>query len=166
MSLATEQLRAECIRRITESEVRIARCLALLRHEQVWYRHNANVASIGNLVLHLCGNIGQWINSTLGERPDDRDRELEFHMTGVPEEELLAALRRVLEEAKEVISVQSEEEITRSYGVQGFQESGTGIVMHVVEHLSYHTGQISLLTKLALDVDLGYYAGQDLNAKG
>lgn len=165
MSQVDQQVRTECIRRIDESEARIARCLSLLSQEQVWHHPNTSVVSVGNLVLHLCGNVGQWVNSTLGDRPDERDRDREFHRTGVAKEELIESLKQVLDEAKRVITGLGAAELTRTYKVQGFQESGTGILVHVVEHLSYHTGQISLHAKLALDVDLGYYAGQDLNAK-
>lgn len=165
VSQSAEQLKSECIRRLDESEGRITRCLELLSHEQIWKRPNANLSSVGNLVLHLCGNVGQWINSTLGGAADLRERDLEFQRTDIPKEELLAALAKVLGEARNAIGQLSEEAITQPYRVQGFQESGTAILVHVVEHFSYHTGQISLHTKLALDVDLGYYSGQDLNAK-
>ena len=54
--------------------------------------------------------------------------------------------------------------LTRNWAVQGFSETGTAIILHVMEHFSYHVGQITLHTKLLLDIDTGYYAGQDLNA--
>ena len=78
MSDVAEQLRTECLRRLKESEERIAKCLGLMSEEQIWLRPNTHVVSVGNLVLHLCGNVGQWINATLGERPDIRTREYEF----------------------------------------------------------------------------------------
>ena len=49
--------------------------------------------------------------------------------------------------------------------VQGFQLSGIGIVVHVVEHYSYHTGQISFWTKQLKNKDLRFYAGLDLNVQ-
>lgn len=166
MSPCAEQLRSECIRRLDEGEERIARCLGLLSHERIWERPNAHLASLGNLVLHLCGNVGQWVNSTLGGQADLRERDLEFQQTDIPKDELLKTLGKVLAEARLVIRGLSDEQITRTYRVQGFQESGTAILVHVTEHFSYHTGQISLHAKLALDLDLGYYSDLDLNAKG
>ena len=68
--------------------------------------------------------------------------------------------------AIDVIGGLSTKDLTRSWNVQGFQESGLAIVLHVVEHFSYHVGQITLHTKLLKDVDTGYYAGQDLQRKG
>ena len=80
--------------------------------------------------------------------------------------ELLSRLDRTLDRAVAVINNLRHEDLVRIWNVQGFRESGVGIVMHVVEHFSYHTGQITLHTKLMLDVDTGYYAGQDLEARG
>lgn len=166
MSLLVEQLRAESCRRLDEGHARIVKCVGLLSDEQVWHRPNAHVVSVGNLVLHLSGNVAQWINSTLGGDPDERLRDGEFDQPGpIARAVLLAGLRTTLERAGDVIRALDRERCERIWAVQGFQESGTAIILHVVEHFSYHVGQITLHTKLLLDVDTGYYAGQDLNAK-
>ncbi len=162
-----EQLKAECLRRLDEGKARIGTCLGMLPHEQLWRAPNAHAVSAGHLVLHLCGNVGQWVTSTLGGLPDHRDREKEFDpASAIPKAELEARLEATLEQARQVIAGLSEEQLASTYRVQGFAESGTAILVHVVEHFSYHTGQITLHTKLALDADTGYYAGLDLNAKG
>lgn len=166
MELAA-QLRDEACRRLEESRLRIHACVARLTDEQLWHRPNTHVVSVGNLVLHLCGNVGQWVNSTLGARPDHRQRDTEFDEVGpVDRTTLLADLDRTLAEATATIRAMDQADLEADHRVQGFLESGTAIVLHVVEHFSYHTGQITLHTKLLLDVDTGYYAGQDLNAKG
>lgn len=167
MSLLVEQLRAEACRRLDEGHARIVKCVGLLSDEQVWHRPNAHVVSVGNLVLHLSGNVGQWLNSTLGGDPDERYRDGEFEQPGPIERAvLLAGLRSTLERAVEVIRSLDPECFERFWAVQGFHESGTAIILHVVEHFSYHVGQITLHTKLLLDLDTGFYAGQNLNAKG
>ena len=157
----------ESIRRLNEGRERIQHCLSLLDAEELLHRPNDNVVSVTNLVLHLCGNVGQWINATLGETIDLRDRDKEFALRSViPATQLLNRLNETLDEAVNVIAGLSEDDLEKVYGVQGFRESGTGIVLHVVEHFSYHVGQITLLTKLMRNVDTGYYADQDLAAKG
>lgn len=167
MSEVTEQLRTECLRRLTESEDRIVKCVGLLNDEQLWHRPNPHVTSVGNLVLHLSGNVGQWINSTLGEMPDIRMRDAEFEERApVPRAELLNRLSKVMKLAHRTIAELPPQGVSRIWRVQGFEETGTAILLHVVEHFSYHTGQITLHTKLLLDIDTGYYAGQDLSAKG
>ena len=153
----------ESIRRLREGQERIRFCVQHLSDEQIWHRPNAHVVSVGNLVLHLCGNVGQWINSTLGNRPDHRQRDDEFNETGpMDKRELRERLDSTLAFAYDVIGGLSEADLARTWNVQGFTESGVAIVLHVVEHFSYHVGQITLHTKLLLDIDTGYYSGQDL----
>lgn len=167
MNLLAEQIKAESLRRLDESELRIRKCIGLLPPDLVWQQPNANTASVGNLVLHLCGNVGQWVLSTLGGAPDHRQRDLEFDPgSAIPVPELLGRLERTMSAAKAVITSMTEEGLSQGYRVQGFAETGTAILVHVVEHFSYHTGQITLHAKLRLEVDTGFYSGQDLNAKG
>lgn len=161
-----DQLRTESLRRLAEGEERILKCLSLLRPEQVWHRPNDRVVSVGNLVLHLCGNVDQWINSTLGGTPDERDRDREFTTLVAPMGELQARLTTTLSKARSTISTLPGSGLTQTWSVQGFEETGTAILLHVVEHFSYHVGQITLHTKLLQAKDTGYYEGQDLNAKG
>jgi uncharacterized damage-inducible protein DinB len=165
MPTLTEQVKAECLRRLDEGEARILKCLGLLSDDQVWHQANAHVVSVGNLVLHLCGNLSQWVVSTLGHQPDERRREREFDAASrMPVPELQARLAAVMASARNTIGTLTEDDLQNSYAVQGFTETGTAIVLHVVEHFSYHAGQITLHTKLLLDIDTGYYSGQDLNA--
>lgn len=167
MSTLEELVRTEAIRRLREGQERIHACVGRLSGEQVWHRPNANTVGVGNLVLHLAGNVGQWINSTLGAQPDLRNRKAEFaHPGPMDHGALLERLDAVLVRACEVIGGLGRAELERTWSVQGFRENGLAIVLHVVEHFSYHVGQITLHTKLLLDIDTGYYAGQDLDHKG
>ncbi|MBK8612143.1 MAG: DUF1572 family protein [Flavobacteriales bacterium] len=156
----------QSVRRLREGQERIHHCVGLVDDAQLWHRANPNVVSVGNLILHLTGNVGQWINATLGARRDDRQRQQEFDLAEMDRRQLLERLDSALVSAIDVIGGLSTKDLTRSWNVQGFQESGLAIVLHVVEHFSYHVGQITLHTKLLKDVDTGYYAGQDLQRKG
>jgi uncharacterized damage-inducible protein DinB len=158
----TLELNFEAVRRLREGQDRIHHCLGLLDDRQLWHRPNAHVVSVGNLVLHLCGNVGQWINATLGAQPDLRQRQQEFDTPIIDRRALLEKLDATLVRAMEVIEGLGRKELERTWSVQGFQETGLAIVLHVVEHFSYHVGQITLHTKLLRDVDTGYYAGMDL----
>jgi uncharacterized damage-inducible protein DinB len=68
----------------------------------------------------------------------------------------------LIEEKIELISPTM---LLQHYEVQGFQENGVSILIHVTEHFSYHVGQITHITKLLNNLDTGYYADVDLNAK-
>ena len=143
---------------------RIEQCLDLLTDEQIWHRPNQNSNSIGNLVLHLCGNISQWILSGLGGAEDIRQRNEEFEAQGgMTKVELFSKLKKVTDEARNVIINSDHNNLLEERKVQCYEISGMGIIVHVVEHYSYHTGQIAYWTKLLLDKDLGFYDGQELD---
>lgn len=80
-------------------------------------------------------------------------------------QELLEKMTNVQRDVTKVIDGLDERKLLKEYKVQGFQETGTSIVIHVVEHFSYHVGQIAQYTKLLKDEDLGFYAGLDLNIR-
>jgi uncharacterized damage-inducible protein DinB len=144
---------------------RIGRCFDELTEDQVWQRPNSSSNSIGNQVLHLCGNISQWILTGLGDAPDLRQRDKEFVIAGgFNKEELSARLKEVITESVAVIAGLEEEDITRVRPVQAYYHDGVFILMHVVEHFSYHTGQIIFWTKALKDIDLDLYAGDALDS--
>ena len=127
----------------------IVRCLSLLTEKEIWWRPNAASNSAGNLVLHLCGNVRQWIISGLGGAPDLRVRDREFSERGpIPRRVLVARLRATVSEASRVLRRLSPESLTRKYTIQGFRVTGLVAVAHVYEHFSHHAGQIIYITKL------------------
>lgn len=163
----SDLLKQEAIRRLDEGLGRIHKCIGMMADKDVWHRPNANVVSVGNLVLHLTGNVGQWIVATLGNAQDRRQRQTEFDERGpVDRVRLLGDLDRTMQQAKMIINDLDQHRLEKEYRVQGFSETGVAIVLHVVEHFSYHVGQITLHTKLLLDVDTAYYGGIDLEMKG
>lgn len=138
--------------------------LAQLSEEEVWQKPNTSLNSVGNLILHLCGNITQYVISSLGETEDIRNRDVEFSTSsGFTKAELLQKLIDTVESAKRVVNDATLEQLTRKREVQGFYFSGIGVVLHAVEHYSYHTGQIAFWTKQLKNKDLGFYDGMDLN---
>ena len=165
-ALLQQQIVDSSIFRLEESTRMIRTSLALLKKEEIWKKPNTASNSIGNLVLHLCGNMHQYGIAGLGNSEDIRDRDREF--TAQPDlsaEELLALLEKTVNAVKAAIEQCPLEELLLKRKVQGFDLSGIGIIIHVVEHYSYHTGQIAYWTKILKDQDLGFYDGIDLNAK-
>lgn len=156
---------AEVKRRIiTESVPRIKKCLAQLSEEEIWHRPNENVVSVGNLVLHLMGNLRQWVLSGLGGQPDHRQRDREFEQTEpVPTPNLVRQLDTLMREVEDVLDRLTPEDLITVRPVQAYEESGLAILMHVTEHFSYHTGQITYAVKTRKNVDLQYYGEQDLS---
>ena len=168
MEKVKELLIKEVRRRLMEEGVpRIKQCLATLTEEEIWMRPNANSNSMGNLVLHLCGNVRQWIVSGLGGLPDRRNRSSEFGESGpIPAGELVNRLETVMEETNQVLDGLSAEQLVQPVTVQGFEETGLSVLVHVVEHFSYHVGQITYFVKWRKDIDTAYYGGIELNKFG
>lgn len=156
----------QSILRINENTPKIEKCLHQLSDEEVWTKPNTNSNSIGNLILHLCGNITQYIISSLGEKEDLRDRNQEFLVNGsMSKTELIEKLQDVIEEATALLINLNRKKLMRNHAVQGFELTGIGIIIHVVEHYSYHTGQIAFYTKLLKNHNLQFYKGRNLNTK-
>jgi uncharacterized damage-inducible protein DinB len=147
------------VQKLQQYTERIATCLGKLSEEQIWLRGAENENAIGNLVLHLAGNVRQWIVSGVGGAPDIRQRDREFDARGgVPAAELLARLRGAVEEAVGVIGGVSRERLGGRLLIQNYEVSVLEAIYHVVEHFSMHTGQIVFITKMLSGADLGFYA--------
>ena len=86
---------AEARRHLGEDYLpKIERCLERLTDEQVWWRASERSNSVGNLLLHLEGNLRQWVVCGAGGRVDARERDREFaERRPLARGELLARLR-------------------------------------------------------------------------
>jgi hypothetical protein len=143
---------------------RIETCVDKLTPEQIWARQSENENAVGNLVLHLEGNIRQWILGGVGGQPDVRDRYAEFEArAGSSGAELKARLRATVEEAIAVVRSVPADRLTERIEPQGFSVSVIEAIYQVVQHLAGHTFQIILLTKLFTHQDLGFFAHLNLN---
>lgn len=154
-------------RLIVESVPRIHKCLDSLSLEEIWHKQNEHTNSIGNLVLHLCGNVRQYVLSGIDGQEDVRERDVEFSEQGPISKEILKLkLENLMQEVGVALDRITAVDMVRDVSVQGFKENVTSILIHVTEHFSYHVGQITYYTKFIKNVDTGYYAGLNLNAKG
>lgn len=137
---------------------RIADCLGRLSEEQVWQRGSEVENSVANLVLHLCGNVRQWIISGVGGQADRRKRDEEFaQRDGVSTSELRGLLEGTIAEAVRVIQEFPQQRLSEKIAVQGRNPSVLEAIYVVVEHFGEHTGQIIYMTKQMTREDLGYY---------
>src|SRR5580658_1524437 len=146
---------------------RIESCLDRLSAEQIWARGGENENAVGNLALHLAGNVRQWIISGVGAAPDVRERDAEFAARGgASTAELKERLSRTVAEAMAVIGAVSESRLTERVTVQNYEGSVLEAIYHVIEHFSMHTGQIQFATKMLTGADLGFYAHLKAAAHG
>lgn len=154
--------------------VKINSALAELTDEQIWWRPNEASNSAGNLILHLCGNVGQWMIAGVGGVTDTRDREREFaERSPICREDLLTLLAATLNEADAVLTrlgdeieaSQSDAPLQRVCVPQGFAQTVLDSVFHVVEHFSYHTGQIVFIAKLLAAERIRFYDDKQLDVR-
>ncbi|HVX66910.1 MAG TPA: DinB family protein [Bryobacteraceae bacterium] len=168
MDTALERIFVDCsVRRLQQLAGRIEDCLGRMTDEQVWGRGGENENSAANLVLHLCGNLGQWIVSGVGGASDTRRRDEEFAARQGPGvRELSQKLHARVAEAAAVIERIPAGRLAERVSVQNYNVTVLEAVYHVVEHFSQHTGQIIFIAKAATGQDLGYYAHLKSGAHG
>jgi uncharacterized damage-inducible protein DinB len=137
---------------------RIETCIGKLTAEQIWTRGRDNENAVGNLVLHLAGNVRQWILHGVGGQPDHRQRDTEFAARELDVAELKQRLRSTVDEAAAVIRAVPAERLTEPVLIQKYDVTVVEAILHVVEHFSGHTAQIILITKFLTGEDMGFYA--------
>ncbi|HWY46568.1 MAG TPA: DUF1572 family protein [Bryobacteraceae bacterium] len=149
------RISAEKLRR---SGSRIEDCVGRLNHEQIWTRNADNLNSIGNLVLHLCGNVRQWIGFGIGDLADQRDRDGEFAARGGLEPaELIERARQTVSDAIGIIGNFDAARLLEKVTIQNYEVTKVEAIYQVVEHFAQHTGQIIFVTKMLTGDDLGYF---------
>ena len=127
---------------------KIERCLDDLADDDIWWRPNEASNSIGNLVLHLCGNVTMWILGGVGRLPFERNRQQEFdERRSIPAAELRSRLRDVVQRADDVMEAVDSDELLSRRQIQGYDVTVLEAIYHVVEHFGMHTGQIIMLSK-------------------
>src|ERR1700734_775741 len=148
-------------KRLHQSQKSIAGCLDKLTDDQMWHRGGDHENSVANLLLHLEGNMRQWILHGIADQPDIRQRDEEFTLIpSTNSAEARARFNATLDESARVIAALPPD---RLLIVIDPQPTGTWrhtttleAIFKVVGHVEMHTGQIILLTKqlTAADLDL------------
>lgn len=137
---------------------RMRSCVESLTDEQIWWRPNNASNSVGNLLLHLNGNVSQWLVASFNHHEDARNRPAEFNAPEqIPGSVLIHQLNKTLEEAAAVLSRLTEADLLAHFEIQGYNVTGLAAVYQVVEHFGLHHGQIIYITKMLRGEDLGFY---------
>ena len=146
---------------------RMQKAVEQLTPQQVWWRADESNNSVGNLLLHLNGNIRQWIISGLGGVPDTRRRDSEFaQREPLSPKQLLGQLESTLKEADRIIADLTPEQLVQRHKIQGYDVTALEAVYTVVEHFSLHLGQVIYVNKMLLKKDLGFYSYLKQSAAG
>lgn len=154
------------IRVLDESIPRILKCLSMISESDLWHAPNEQITSIGCSIQHLLGNANQWVLSGILGDIDERDRSSEFIANNfVNTNKLSSEITQFADNLNSRLSELESLDLSIKVTIQGFEVSRFSAIVHVTEHFSYHTGQITLLTKLFTENSTGYYSGLDLNIK-
>ena len=151
----SEQLKdtfvASMMQTCEQAMLKLEHCLKQLDSQQVWSRLTSDQNSVGNLLLHVGGNLKQWGVVPFSQINDSRDRPSEFaHRDIIPTSVLLDDLRQTLQDASQIWQALQEEQLTQDFEIQGFRVTGCFAISHTVSHLVGHTHQVILLTRQLL----------------
>jgi hypothetical protein len=151
---------AHSAKQLRQMSGHIELCLNKLTEDEIWSRSSPHANSLGNLVLHLCGNVRQWICAGVGGEPDIRDRDSEFSACGgLGAGPLTARLKQTVEHAIEIIDAVTAERLLKEINPQNRPVTVLEAIYQVVGHFQQHAGQVIFATKLYAGEDLGLYRG-------
>ena len=136
---------------LDQSMVKIRHCLEQLSAEQLWWRPQRSLNSVGNLCLHLAGNLRQWGIVPFSEVADNRDRESEFSSEiRISTVEVLQRLNDAVAESKQIWNAMEQKALRESVNIQGFDVTLMHAISHTSSHFVGHTHQIIMLTRMQL----------------
>lgn len=145
-----------------EYPAKIRLALLTVPADRLWWRPNERANSVGNLVLHLSGNVKQWIVSGVGGAPDVRFRDGEFAARdGADHATLLATLQQACDNVDMVLARLTTNSLSESRLIQGRETTVFAAIYHVVEHFSGHTGQIIHIAKWLTPGAVQFYDDTD-----
>jgi hypothetical protein len=141
----------ELAHELTDALGRVRHCVDQLSDEQVWWRSRDDMNSVANVLLHLTGNLRQWVVSGVGGTPDDRNRPAEFSARGtLSKAEILGRLEATIADVTAVLRRTPADEWPRTRRIQGYEVTGLGAALHSVAHCRGHTQEIVYMTRTIL----------------
>jgi len=149
-----EAIRVEAVHELASAARIVHHCLDQLDEAQTWWRPVESMNSVGNLVLHICGNVRQWIVSGVGGEPDHRRRQAEFDQREPLAQDVLRDLvNSTLEAARATLAEATVDDLLSQRVVQGFEVNGLRAVFHSMSHFRGHVQEIVHLTRAQLGDD-------------
>jgi len=136
---------------LSEGLRKIEHCAAQLTDAQIWWRPRPEVNSIANLMLHLAGNLRQWLVASVGGAKDVRNRPLEFaDRSNRPKAEMLELLKKTVAEADAALGGLSPQALLSPRRIQGFDTTVLSAIMDTIPHFRGHVQEIIHMTRQQL----------------
>ena len=128
---------------------RVKHAVHQLSDDDLWWRPHPDMNAAGNIMLHLCGNLSQWVLAGVGGEPFDRDRDGEFAVRdGIARDDMLARFDDVTTRSEQIIASLAADDLTRKTRIQGFDTTVIAAVMHAVSHLEGHAQELIYIARL------------------
>ena len=148
----TQGFVAEACHVFRASLERMEHCVSQLDDQQLWWRPRPEMNSIGNLMLHLSGNVGQWVVAAIADTPSNRNRPAEFAERGpISRDKLLASIRDAVSNAcRSIETIKTSEQLLQRRRIQGNDTNLLTATFHAASHFEGHTQEIIAMTRQIL----------------
>jgi hypothetical protein len=133
---------------LLEGMHKIEHCVGQLNDQRLWWRPRPEMNSIANLMLHLSGNLRQWIVSGVGGAADIRNRPLEFSdRSNRTREELIAILKKTVMESDAALARVTPAHLLSHRRIQGFDKTAAAAIVQAIPHFRGHVQEIIHMTR-------------------
>jgi len=130
---------------------KIEHCVGQLNDDQIWWRPRPEMNSIANLILHLSGNLRQWIVAGVGGSKDVRNRPLEFSdRSNRGKDEVISILKATVAEADKVLANVKPGELLSQRRIQGYDKTVIAAIIDTLAHFRGHVQEIIHITRQQL----------------
>ena len=150
-NIPTQLMLTEIVARMRLWLDRAIHCIDQLDETQIWYRPNDSSNAIGNLILHLVGNLHQWILGGIDNQEDVRNRPAEFNArSGHTKQQLRDLLKDTVGKCCSIIEKMPLSRVTEVRRIQDMNATLAFALVMAVSHLGLHVGQIQYIGKMLL----------------
>ena len=129
--------------------------------ETLWQRAPGVKNSAGNLVLHLEGNLREYVGRQLGGVAYSRQRDQEFAQHGMSRGDLVRRMEEVKELVATVVSGLADHELAKAHPERVLERDlcSRDFLVHLHGHINFHLGQIDYLRRILTEGSAVRFAG-------
>ena len=122
--------------------------------DKLWRRPMPQVASLGNLIVHVGGSMRDWFENGLGQGSWQRDRDGEFELTGDCDgQQLIAQLDETRGHCQQFLAQVNADNWDDERRFRDKTWTVRTMLLRQLDHASYHAGQAAFLRRLVADLD-------------
>ncbi len=118
--------------------------------DSVWHTRRGVTNSAGNLALHVCGNLQDFVGRVLGGTSYVRNRDREFSQREGTRASIVADLRATIDVIEAALPNVGDQTMAADYPMQlnGRTLNTATFLVHLAAHLAFHLGQAGYLRRV------------------